>query len=344
MIELLNVLYVQTPGSFVRIDHDAVAVDVDGDMKARIPLVRLSSIVLFGRVTVSSALIERCALDGRSLVWLDGRGRFVGRLDGPTRGNVLLRREQHLALDDPFRTVEIARRFVIAKIQNCRLILLRAARERQDEGSRTKRVAAAADRLSESVPRAKAASGLNELRGVEGDAARAYFGVLQSLIRVDHGQFAFDRRTRRPPRDRTNALLSFLYALATAECRSALEGVGLDPQVGYLHALRPGKPALALDLVEELRPIVADRLALRMINRREVSVDDFEAQIGGAWSLTQEGRKKVLHAYQRRKEEQTPHQVLGRPVPVGLLPHLQARLLARHLRGDLAIYPAFRGR
>ena len=343
MIELLNVLYVQVPGAFVRLDHDAVAVDVDGAMKLRVPLIRLASIVVFGRVVVSPAIIERCALDGRSLVWLDGRGRFVGRVEGPTRGNVLLRRGQHLALDDPSRTLEIARRSVGAKVQNTRHALLRAAREAVD-APEAQEIRSAADHLRRTIERLPNASSLNELRGLEGDAARAYFGVFGLLVRADRSAFPFDARSRRPPRDRTNALISFLYALVLAECSSALEGVGLDPQIGYLHALRPGRPALALDLLEEIRPVVADRLALRLINRRQVGAGDFEEQPGGAVYLSEQGRRTVLLGFQDRKTEEVHHRVLGRSIPVGLLPHVQARLLARHLRGDLATYPAFRAR
>lgn len=343
MIELLNVLYVQMPGAFVRLDHDAVAVDVDGELKLRVPLIRLASIVVFGRVVVSPAIIERCALDGRGVVWLDGRGRFVGRVEGPTRGNVLLRRAQHLALDDASRTLEIARRSVAAKIQNARHSLLRAAREPGD-ASEARLIAAAAEHLGRAIDRVATVGHLDELRGLEGDAARVYFGVFGLLVRTDRSAFPFDTRTRRPPRDRTNALISFLYALVLAECSSALEGVGLDPQVGYLHALRPGRPALALDLLEEFRPIVADRLALRLINRRQIQASDFDDQPGGGVFLAEQGRRTVLRAFQERKAEEIPHRVLGRPIPVGLLPHVQARLLARHLRGDLPAYPAFRAR
>jgi CRISPR-associated protein Cas1 len=343
VIELLNVLYVQMPGAFVRLDHDAVAVDVDGELKLRVPLIRLASIVVFGRVVVSPAIIERCALDGRGVVWLDGRGRFVGRVEGPTRGNVLLRRAQHVALDDASRTLEIARRFVAAKIQNARHVLLRAARE-PGNASEARLIAAAAEHLGRTIGRLAAAGHLDELRGLEGDAARGYFDVFGLLVRADRSAFPFDARTRRPPRDRTNALMSFLYALVLAECSSALEGVGLDPQVGYLHALRPGRPALALDLLEELRSVVADRLALRLINRRQVQSADFEDQPGGAVYLGERGRRAVLRAFQERKAEEIPHRVLGRSIPIGLLPHVQARLLARHLRGDLPAYPAFRAR
>jgi len=183
-----------------------------------------------------------------------------------------------------------------------------------------------------------------EVRGIEGEAARAYFEVFVSMVRVDRSDFPFDRRSRRPPRDRTNALVSFLYALVLAECSAALEGVGLDPQVGFLHVLRPGRPALALDLVEELRPALADRLALRLINRRQVTAESFDELPGGAYHLNEDGRRTVLVAFQRRKEEMVPHRLLQRSIQVGLVPHVQARLLARHLRRDLAEYPPYVGR
>ena len=343
MIELLNVLYVLTQGAFVRLDHDAVAVEVDGQTKLRVPLMRLSSIIVLGRVVVSPAVIERCGTDGRGLVWLDWRGRFVARVEGPTRGNVLLRREQHIAFGDQARTLEIARRQVAAKVQNARIVLQRAARDSGDVGE-SEQIRVAAQHLGRSIERLAGVDDLNALRGIEGDAARTYFRVFGLMIRADRSAFKFDTRTRRPPRDRTNALMSFLYALVLAECASALEGVGLDPQIGYLHALRPGRPALALDLLEEFRPLIADRLALRLINRRQVQASDFEDHLGGAVYLADEGRRTVLHAFQERKAEEVRHRVLGRSIPVGLVPHVQARLLARHLRGDLPTYPAFMAR
>lgn len=340
MRELLNVLYVQTQGTLLRLDHDAVRADVDGELKLRAPLGRLSGIVVFGRVSVTPALIQRCAEDGRSLVWLDRRGRFAARVEGRVRGNVLLRRAQHLALSDAGRTSRLARQMVAGKIQNCRGVLLRAAREATEEGDRAA-LATAAVRLADGLTRAKEVDDLGVLRGAEGEAARAYFSVFDRMVRADRSAFGMDGRTRRPPRDRVNAALSFLYALVRAECTAALEGVGLDPHVGYLHALRPGRPALALDLMEELRPILADRLALALVNRQQLRADHFEACLGGAVQLTEEGRRTVLVAYQRRKEEETTHRVLAQKVPLGLVPHVQARLLARHLRAELPDYPPF---
>lgn len=340
MPELLNVLYVQTQGAFLRLEHDTVNVEVEGERKLRVPLLRLSGIVVFGRVTLSPYLIQRCAEDGRTLIWMTGHGRFRGRLIGPTQGNVLLRRAQHTVLSDPDRPWRIARQIVAGKIQNSRNQILRSRRDASDEADRAA-MAAAAERLADVLLRLKDADDLNKIRGAEGEAARAYFGVFNRMLRVDDEIFIFKKRTRRPPRDPINSVLSFLYALLCAECASALESVGLDPQAGYLHALRPGRPGLALDLMEELRSPLADRLTLTLINRRQLQAKHFEEKDGGAVYLNDDGRQTVLVAYQERKESEIEHRVLQRKVPFGLVPHVQARLLARHLRGDLEDYPPF---
>jgi CRISPR-associated protein Cas1 len=340
MHELLNTLYVLTQGAVLHLEHDAVRVEVDQQLRFRAPLLRLSGIVVFGRVSVSPFLIHRCAEDGRSLVWLDQHGRYKARIEGATHGNVLLRRAQHLVLSDRERTARIARQIVAAKIQNSRQVLLRGARESNEDEDR-RALSGGAEQLARILVRLRHTRDLDEIRGAEGEAARSYFSVFRYLIRSDRENFTPDGRTRRPPRDRTNAVLSFLYALLRTECQSALEGVGLDPQVGYLHALRPGRPALALDLMEELRPVLADRLALTLINRRQLQPEHFEEVPGGAVLLNDEGRRTVLVAYQRRKEEEVTHRVIQQKLPLGLVPHVQARLLARHLRGDLEEYPPF---
>lgn len=340
MRELLNTLYVQTQGAVLHLDHDTVKIEVDRELKLRLPLLRLSGIVVFGRVTVTPFLIQRCAEDGRSLVWLDRNGRFKARVEGPARGNVLLRRAQHLALSDSKRALRIARQIVAAKLQNSRQVVLRGAREAPSEGARMA-LADAAGRIADILGRLGECRALDELRGMEGDAARAYFGVFGYHVRADQEAFEMDGRTRRPPRDRVNAVLSFLYALLRGECSAGLESVGLDPQVGFLHALRPGRPALALDLMEEFRPIIADRLALTLINRKQLQADHFVELPGGAVHLNDEGRKLVLQAYQQRKEDEVSHRMLDRKTPLGLVPYIQARLLARHLRGDLEEYPPY---
>ncbi len=338
MIELLNTLYVLTDGAYLQLESDTVRVTVEGETRLRAPLVRLGSIVVFGAVSISPFLIHRCADDGRAVVWMTRNGRFKARVEGSTRGNVLLRRSQHLAIDLPGWPSRIARQFVAAKIQNSRLVLARGARETSGDASAALR--AAADRLSGILVRLREIEEIDLIRGAEGEAARTYFGVFGHLVRAGPA-FVPDGRTRRPPRDRANALLSFLYALVRQECVSALEGVGLDPQVGYLHGLRPGRPALALDLMEEFRPLIADRLALTLVNRRQLSEVHFEETPGGAVSLTDDGRRAVIAAYQERKKREIRHRLLQRSIPMGLLPHIQARMLARHLRGDLAHYPAF---
>lgn len=340
MHELLNVLYVQTQGAMLALDHDTVRVVVEGETRLRIPLIRLGGIVLFGQVSISPFLVHRCAADGRSVTWLTRTGRFAARLQGPTTGNVLLRRAQHEALSDAERTLRIARQIVAGKIQNSRQVLLRAARESrraEDSGPLTE----AAQHLAEILVRLRDAQDLNLVRGAEGEAARAYFGVFGHMIRSDRTTFNPDGRTRRPPRDRVNAILSFLYALVRAECVAALETVGLDPQVGYLHALRPGRPALALDLMEEFRPVLADRLALALINRRQLHANHFETTPGGGVHLTDDGRREVIAGYQQRKERTLRHHTINQTIPLGLVPHVQARLLARHLRGDLPHYPPY---
>ena len=337
MHELLNTLYVTTQGTVLRLEHDTVRVLVDRETRARLPLVRLQAVVAIGRVTVTTPLIHRCAVDGRSVVWLTRHGRFRARLTGGVVGNVMLRRAQHEALNDSAQVLLLARQCVAGKVQNARSLLLRAARDSTDAVDEAQLRAAAA-RLGALLGAIRESADLDTLRGLEGNAARAYFVAFVRMVRADRRAFAPSGRTRRPPRDRANALLSFCYALLRAECEAALEGVGLDPQVGYLHALRPGRPALALDLMEELRPAVVDRLALRIINRRQIRAEHFDETPGGAVNLTEAGRRATLAAYQKNKERATPHRLLKDRVPVGLIPHVQARLLARHLRGDLKHY------
>ena len=299
MNQLQNVLYVQTQGAILNLDHDTVKVKIEHETKLRVPLLRLSGIVVFGRVSISPFLIHRCAEDGRSLVWLSQYGRFRARVQGSTSGNVLLRREQHMALSDQQKTIAIARQIIAAKLRNTRQVLLRAARDSHlpEDSDQLREVA---ERLAQLLSQIKEINDLNQLRGTEGEAARAYFDKFNIMIRANDESFIMSGRTRRPPRDRPNCILSFLYALVRTECEAALEGVGLDPQVGYLHALRPGRPALALDMMEEFRPVLADRLALTLINRRQLQANHFEETPGGGFHLNEEGRRIVLVAYQER--------------------------------------------
>jgi CRISP-associated protein Cas1 len=338
MRQLLNTLYVTKPRAYLHLDHDTVRVEVERELQLQAPLLQLGSIVCFGDVMLSPALMHRCAEDGRTIVLLDRNGRFKARLEGPTSGNVLLRRAQHLALSDASRRLEVARSCVAGKLRNGRSVLLRAAREAKTVDEQD--ILAEAARLHrEILDRVADRDDLQMLRGDEGDAARIYFAAFSSMVRGDARRtFGISERSRRPPRDPMNAVLSFLYTLLRAECASALEGVGLDPQIGYLHALRPGRPALALDLMEEMRAVMGDRLAMTLVNRRELTEKDFERFDGGAVYLNEAGRRTVILAYQKRKEVEVKHRLLGGSTPMGLVPHLQARLLARHLRGDLPHY------
>ena len=340
--ELLNTLFVMTPDAYVRLDHDALKVEADGAKLAQVPLHHLGSVMLFGNAMMSTQAMHRCAAEGRAVNLMDYGGRFKARVVGPLCGNVLLRQAQYEAQRSDARTAEIARAIVAGKIKNCHQSVMRAARDTKsaEDSAALKACAAALGLLLQSLPLQPST---DAVRGVEGQAAALYFDVFGSMIFAAPDDFSFRLRTRRPPRDRVNALLSFLYALLAADCTAACEGVGLDPQFGFLHALRPGRPSLALDLMEEFRPCLADRLVLTLINRKQVRPEHFEPRddAGDSVLLTEAGRKIVLGAYQDRKKEEVPHPLLKEKAPFGLLPHLQARLLARHLRGDLDSYIPF---
>lgn len=337
--QLLNTLYVTTEGAYLRLDNEAVEIVHEGTTLKRIPLHHLGAIVMLGNITVSPPLMERCAQDGRSLVWLNEFGRFRARVEGRVSGNVLLRRAQHNALNDTDEGVTLARAFVRGKLTNQIQVLQRALREHPpSDPTRLRNAIASLRAYTEPLAQSE---DLDAIRGVEGYASKIYFDALDDLITAQREAFRMLQRTRRPPRDRFNALLSFVYSLLTQDCVSALEGVGLDPQVGYLHALRPGRPALALDLMEELRPAFADRFALSLVNLRQLTAEHFEERPGGAVLLNEAGRRELLVAYQKRKQELVQHPVLEARIPWGLVPHIQARLLARRLRGDILEYPPY---
>lgn len=339
----LNTIYVTTENAWLRKDGANVVVEADGAERGRVPMHLLEGIVCFGRPGASPALMEACAQGGVALSFLTPQGKFLARVEGPRTGNVLLRRTQYRVADDPARAVPIVRGIVAAKATNQRSVLHRALRDHGAEMSDNDRVdiAAAMQRLARIAASAAAANDVAVLRGMEGEAAQLYFGVFNAMIRSDKADFVFHGRSRRPPLDRINALLSFLYAMLGHDCRSALEGVGFDPQVGVLHADRPGRASLALDLMEEFRPVMADRLALTLVNRGQLKASDFRVDDGGGVSLTDDGRKAVLVAWQDRKKRELRHPFLGEAMPLGLVPHMQAMLLARHLRGDLDGYPPF---
>lgn len=340
MQTLLNTLYVTTPLSYLHLDNDTVRIEVERETKLRVPLHHLGGIVVFGNVLVSPALMHRLADNGQSLVLLDGNGRFKARLEGAVSGNILLRCAQHDKAGDTAFTLEVARACIAGKLRNSRQVLLRGAREAKDAGDAGV-LSRGADDLAAALRALPGAADLDVARGIEGEAARQYFGCLSFIVRADvRESFSLDGRTRRPPRDRMNALLSFLYAMLMNDCRSALETVGLDPQLGFLHAVRPGRAALALDLMEEFRH-QADRLALTLVNRGQVQAGDFTLHEGGGVTLAEQGRKAVVVAWQERKQEALSHPLLEQPVAMGLLPQLQARFLARTLRGDMERYLPF---
>ncbi|OJV55088.1 MAG: subtype I-C CRISPR-associated endonuclease Cas1 [Burkholderiales bacterium 68-10] len=339
-MQLLNTLYVTLPDAWLCLDNDTLRVEVERETRLRVPLHHLNAVVCFGHTGLSAPLMHRLADEGIALVLLDGNGRFKARLEGAVSGNVLLRQAQFQRVGDAAFALDMARACVAGKIKNCRQVLQRGAREakNEDEAARLTRLA---QDLAASLRALPQATTLDELRGLEGEAARQYFSGMTLLLRPDQREaFAMDGRTRRPPRDRFNALLSFLYAMWMNDCRGALEAAGLDPQVGFLHALRPGRAALALDLMEEFRPW-ADRLALTLVNRGQVKASDFDLREGGGVTLQVEARKTVVVAFQERKKDEVQHPLLAQAIPLGLAPLAQARLLARALREDAAPYVPF---
>lgn len=341
MRKLLNTLYVTTQGSYLCHEGESVVVRVNNETKLRVPIHTLGGIVCFGVVTCSPFLMGLCAERGVIITHLTEHGGFLARVQGGTSGNVLLRRAQYRCADDPIRSAEVARAIVLAKIANARAVLQRAVRDHIEVLNREE-MDAAIRRLGLLLNEVKSnPSSLDFLRGKEGEAANVYFSVFDHLITAQKEHFRFVGRSRRPPMDNINALLSFVYTLLVHDAIAALETVGLDPQVGFLHAERPGRPSLALDLIEEFRPFWADRIALSLINLRQVQANGFSKTESGAVAMDDETRKAVLVAYQKRKQDELMHPFIEETVPLGLLPFVQAKLLARYLRGDLDGYPPF---
>jgi CRISPR-associated protein Cas1 len=332
----LNTLFVGTQEAYLHLENEQVRVMLGDQKILQVPLHHLGSIVLFGRVSASFPLLIKCAEDGRAFVLMTEFGRFRARVQGKTSGNVLLRQALFDLIASKDLSMELARCIVAGKLQNSRQTLLRAFRDSTE--SAKPRFSESARELEVLIASLPAASTLDELRGVEGMAAQAYFDVFDAMITSQRTDFKFEYRSRRPPRDRVNALLSFLYSLWTNDCVSALEGVGLDPQAGVLHALRPGRPSLALDLVEEFRSVILDRLCLTLINRKQIQAKHLVVRKGESVMLTDEGRKILLTAYQSKKQQEVKHQLFKEKVPIGLLPHIQSRILARFIRGEIPSY------
>ncbi|MDE0660706.1 MAG: type I-C CRISPR-associated endonuclease Cas1c [Gammaproteobacteria bacterium] len=339
----LNTLYVTTENAWLHKDGENIVVKVDGSEQARVPIHILGSVVCIGTLGATPALLGHCARKGVSVTFTARSGRFLARMEGPTTGNVLLRRTQYRAADNTDQLGALASHIVAGKIHNQRTVVRRALR---DHGATMgadgrERLRACEQRLTNAARRAAHGREVDSVRGVEGEAARAYYEVFGDLTRREDGCFAFDGRSRRPPLNPMNALLSFLYTLLVHDCRSALEAAGLDPAVGFLHSERPGRPSLALDLMEELRPAFADRLALSLVNRRQLSGDDFATAVSGAVTLDERARKSVIVAYQTRKQDELTHPFLQEKTTWGLVPFIQAKQFAAHLRGDLDAYPPF---
>lgn len=340
MKHYLNTLYVTTQGSYLAKDGECVLVRVEGEDRLRLPIHGLGGIVCFGQVSCSPFLLGHCAENGVAVSFLTERGRFLARVQGPVSGNVLLRREQYRRADAPEASALVARCVLTGKIANSRTVLLRTARDHEGKVD-AEALREAAERLADCGRRLAPGLPLDVLRGIEGEAGNTYFEVFDHLLTNQKEDFRFTSRSRRPPLDRINCLLSFLYTLLAHDVRSALESVGLDPAVGFLHRDRPGRPGLALDLMEEFRPVLADRLALSLVNLGQVQAKGFRVEENGAVRMDDDTRKEVLVAYQKRKQEEMQHPFLGEKAALGLMPYLQALLFARYLRGDLDGYPPF---
>ena len=340
MRRLLNTLFVLSENAYLSLDGENVVVSQDRQETARFALHTLEGILCFSYAGASPALMGGCAERGISLAFFTPRGRFLARIAGETRGNVLLRQQQYRAADDPFASCRYARDFLLGKVYNARWVLERATRDHPQRVP-VDRLKALSGQLAAALPRIQDAMTAEELRGIEGEAAQRYFDGFDSLILQQRETFAFSGRSRRPPLDPVNALLSSAYTLLARECAAALEGVGLDPYVGFLHRPRPGRTSLALDLMEELRPVCADRFVLSCINQKQLTAKHCQRQESGAVLLTDEGRRAFLTAWQQRRQQTIQHPFLGEKIPWGLVPHVQALLLARTLRGDLDCYPPF---
>lgn len=340
MKRLGNVLYITTPEAYLSLDGENVVLKKDEQVSMRLPIHNLEHIICFNYPGVSPALMGACAERNVGLSFLQPNGRFLARVTGRVKGNLLLRKKQYELSQCVDASADIAGNFLLGKIANSRKVIERAMRDHSLLVN-VPALRAASDFLKESLYAVQSAETLEALRGFEGSAAKQYFRVFDEMILQQREDFSFDERTRRPPRDNMNSLLSYLYTLLTYDVASALEAVGLDPYVGFLHTDRPGRPSLALDLMEELRPVFADRLALSLVNRKQINGKGFTQKESGGILMDDETRKTVLTAWQTRKQEEIVHPYLKERIQFGLIPHVQAMLLARYLRGDLDAYPPF---
>lgn len=337
----LNTLFVTTQGAYLFKEGETVVVKVEDEVRLHVPIHTIGGIVCFGQVSCSPYLMGYCAEQNVAISFLTEYGRFLAKVQGPVSGNVLLRREQYRRADDEIFSANIVRAILTGKIANSRTVLQRFSRDHSDKSDDVALVQGCGLKLSASLRQIQKETSIDILRGHEGDAAHTYFSVFDNLITSQKKDFSFTQRNRRPPLDKVNCLLSFLYTLLMHDVRSALEVVGLDPAVGFLHSDRPGRYGLAFDIMEEFRPFFADRLALSLINLNQVQGKGFEEKENGAVFMDDDTRKTVLVAYQKRKQDEIIHPFTNEKVSIGLLFHIQALLLARHLRGDLDAYPPF---
>lgn len=340
MKKLLNTVYVNHPDRYLSLDGENLVISENGNTVGRVPLHNIESIITFGHAGASPALMGKCAAAGINLVFMSRSGRFLARVEGGVRGNVFLRRQQYRIADDPQQSLEIARYMIAAKLFNSRWSLERTVRDHSAriDAEKFRRKSAF---LNEAMKGAVSAADIDSLRGIEGEGASVYFSAFDDMILQQKDDFHFETRNKRPPLDNVNALLSFAYSLTAGMCASALEAVGLDPYVGFMHTDRPGRRSLALDLMEEFRALMCDRFVLTLINKRLIDADDFNKRADGAVLLTENGRKEFINAWQKRKYDEIRHPFLEEKVEWGMLPYVQAMLLARYIRGDLDCYPPF---
>jgi CRISPR-associated protein Cas1 len=340
MKKLLNTLFVTSPDAYLGLDGECVAISVEGASRRLVPLIGLESMITFGRAGASPALMRKCAASGIGLTFCSEYGQFLASVQGEIHGSVLLRRAQFRLADDAVQSLDISRSFVLGKIMNSRNILLRAARDHAEKTDAFL-LRDAAEKLRWNLGMIPKINSADELRGIEGEAAKIYFDVFNEMIVAQKENFKFDGRNRRPPRDAVNALLSFVYVMLAHDIRTALSAVGLDPFVGFFHTDRPGRASLALDMMEELRSAWCDRIVLTLINNRQLSARDFEFKDDGSVLLAKDSKRTVIEAIHSRKKEEITHPFLNEKIAWGLVPYAQAMLLARYIRGDIDAYPTF---
>jgi len=338
--KLLNVLYVTTPDSYLSLDGENIVILVEGSEKFRIPIHNIESVVCFGYLGASPALMGFCVEKGVGLCFLSPYGKFLARISGSVHGNVLLRKKQSRISDAENECVSIARNCITGKLINSRVVIERGIRDHAGQVD-VLALEKASAYIKNSTTKLQSCETLDEIRGIEGDCAKTYFGVFDELIVQQKDTFFMNDRNKRPPTDNLNAMLSFLYTILAHDVQSALESVGLDPYVGFLHRDRPGRASLALDIMEEFRAFMVDRLVLSLINRKQILAKGFTTKESGGVLMDTDTRKEVLVAWQRRKQEEITHPFLNEKICIGLLPYVQALLLARYLRGDLDAYPPF---